>query len=263
MLPRDIKVPHKSTRRPDRYQSTIDLLRPGAHPYPPCKNIPGNSTQHSLIRSGPALRALRNQLLEVRSRNDLEPLDINAAENQQAREYEDDAQRLNASELDGNLANAGEVRLAAVERALQKLDEGSYGYSEASGEPIPIARLQASPEALFTLRGAEGRVPADSRLIAHAPARSAIVAAPVIGPWPCGCTSTAMSVASRGSCPKAVSKTALRPTQRPRGWTALTMLYSASVRPEFSPAPDRRHGAAPKGHQHHITDRRARRVTRR
>ena len=103
------------------------------------------------------LRTLRNQLLEVRRRNDLEPLSINAAENDQAREYEDDAQRLAASELDANLARAGEARLAAVERALQKLDEGSYGYSEASGEPIPLARLQATPEALYTLEEQQSR----------------------------------------------------------------------------------------------------------
>ena len=101
------------------------------------------------------LRTLRNQLLAVLQRNELEPPGINAAENDHAREYEDDAQRLAASELDGNLTAAVQARLAAIERALQKLDEGSYGRSELSGEPIDIARLEATPEARYTLQEQE------------------------------------------------------------------------------------------------------------
>ena len=42
-------------------------------------------------------------------------------------------------------------RLSAVERALQKIQEGTYGLSEVSGDPIPTARLKAIPEALLTV----------------------------------------------------------------------------------------------------------------
>jgi DnaK suppressor protein len=37
--------------------------------------------------------------------------------------------------------------LARIERALQRIDEGTYGISEVSGKPIPIERLEAVPEA--------------------------------------------------------------------------------------------------------------------
>jgi DnaK suppressor protein len=38
-----------------------------------------------------------------------------------------------------------------VKRALQKIEEGTYGLSDLSGAPIPAARLQAIPEALLTV----------------------------------------------------------------------------------------------------------------
>jgi DnaK suppressor protein len=38
-----------------------------------------------------------------------------------------------------------------VKRALQKIEEGTYGLSDLSGAPIPTARLQAIPEALLTV----------------------------------------------------------------------------------------------------------------
>jgi len=45
--------------------------------------------------------------------------------------------------------------LAEVDRALAKLDAGTYGTSEVTGEPIPIERLAAIPWARGTVR--EGR----------------------------------------------------------------------------------------------------------
>jgi DnaK suppressor protein len=40
--------------------------------------------------------------------------------------------------------------LADIERALSKMDEGTYGVSELSGEPIGYARLEAVPWARLT-----------------------------------------------------------------------------------------------------------------
>ncbi len=37
--------------------------------------------------------------------------------------------------------------LAQVERALERIDQGTYGLSEVSGKPIPIERLEAVPYA--------------------------------------------------------------------------------------------------------------------
>jgi len=38
-----------------------------------------------------------------------------------------------------------------VEQALQRLEEGTYGYSVESGEEIPAERLKAQPEAIRTV----------------------------------------------------------------------------------------------------------------
>jgi len=41
--------------------------------------------------------------------------------------------------------------LAQVERALQRMDAGTYGLSEVSGRPIPLERLEALPWATTTV----------------------------------------------------------------------------------------------------------------
>jgi DnaK suppressor protein len=38
-------------------------------------------------------------------------------------------------------------RLAEIERALGRIDAGTYGISEVSGKPIPVERLKAMPTA--------------------------------------------------------------------------------------------------------------------
>jgi len=44
-------------------------------------------------------------------------------------------------------------RLGLVERALEKIDEGTYGICDATGKRIPKGRLQAVPEAVYIYRG--------------------------------------------------------------------------------------------------------------
>jgi DnaK suppressor protein len=41
-----------------------------------------------------------------------------------------------------------EVSLARIERALARLDEGTYGTCETCGRPIPEKRLEAMPESV-------------------------------------------------------------------------------------------------------------------
>lgn len=68
----------------------------------------------------------------------------------EARESEDDAQRLSLLEVEGQLIDRNSQRLAGIERALMKIKEGTYGFSDASGKPIPRERLEAVPEAIYT-----------------------------------------------------------------------------------------------------------------
>jgi RNA polymerase-binding transcription factor DksA len=48
-------------------------------------------------------------------------------------------------DIDENLLDRKE--LAQVERALERIEQGTYGVSEVSGKPIPIERLEAVPYA--------------------------------------------------------------------------------------------------------------------
>jgi RNA polymerase-binding transcription factor len=83
--------------------------------------------------------------------------DVRADAANEAFEAEDDAQKLAALELDGNLVVRDLERLEQVDRALKKIDEGTYGLSDLSGAPIPRERLEAVPEAIFTLAEEKGR----------------------------------------------------------------------------------------------------------
>jgi RNA polymerase-binding transcription factor len=58
---------------------------------------------------------------------------------------EDDAEVLTDTQVDDALAEQLRTELEAVERAEQRLEEGTYGFSVESGEPIPAKRLDAIP----------------------------------------------------------------------------------------------------------------------
>ena len=105
------------------------------------------------------LERKRRQLLELRDQvkknaeaGQTEEAAVKNESVLQAREYEDDAQKLAMLETEGNLVSRDIDRLARVERALQKIDEGTYGFSDVSGQPIPDARLEAMPEAINTVQ---------------------------------------------------------------------------------------------------------------
>jgi DnaK suppressor protein len=58
-------------------------------------------------------------------------------------------------EVDATLEAQVGRRLEQVQRALQKIEEGTYGLSDDSGEPIPKERLKAVPEAVRTVEEQE------------------------------------------------------------------------------------------------------------
>jgi len=63
----------------------------------------------------------------------------------------DEASELYEEERDEGLSDDLRQQLAAVERAEQRLADGTYGLSIESGEPIPDARLEAQPTAERTV----------------------------------------------------------------------------------------------------------------
>jgi DnaK suppressor protein len=60
-------------------------------------------------------------------------------------------------ELDEGLRGDLEARLAAVERAEERLTAGTYGLSIQSGEPIPDERLEIFPTAELTVEEERAR----------------------------------------------------------------------------------------------------------
>ncbi|SAK97568.1 TraR/DksA family transcriptional regulator [Caballeronia hypogeia] len=75
----------------------------------------------------------------------------------EAHEYEDDAQRMEQDITNQALRDVNDRRIGDIQRALEKIDEGTYGLSDQSGTPIPKARLDAMPEAIFTVEEQEKR----------------------------------------------------------------------------------------------------------
>lgn len=69
----------------------------------------------------------------------------------QANESEDLAQDLAAADTDRTLLELHTAERTAIDRALSKLDEGTYGQSDLSGLAIPMARLRAYPQAALTI----------------------------------------------------------------------------------------------------------------
>jgi DnaK suppressor protein len=72
----------------------------------------------------------------------------------EAGDYGDAAQPLQAQGEGDAIAESLRNRLDAIERALHRLDEGTYGRSVRSGEPIPDERLEADPAAELTIEEA-------------------------------------------------------------------------------------------------------------
>ena len=70
---------------------------------------------------------------------------------QQTGEYEDDASELDSESVSVALAADLREQLAAVERAEERIAQGTYGRSVESGLSIPDERLEAEPLAERTV----------------------------------------------------------------------------------------------------------------
>jgi DnaK suppressor protein len=103
-------------------------------------------------RAAELVRAERQRITD-----ELAGLGIEPAEELSTTDLADDASDLYQEELDAGRMEELRNQLAAVERAEQRLREGSYGVSVESGQPIPDARLEAVPTAERTVEEEERR----------------------------------------------------------------------------------------------------------
>ena len=77
-----------------------------------------------------------------------------ASEDEEGADIADSAQPLTAQGEDDAIAESLAGRLERINRALRRLDDGTWGRSVRSGKPIPAARLEADPAAELTVEEA-------------------------------------------------------------------------------------------------------------
>lgn len=111
----------------------------------------GNLSEAFIAQQRSRLEAMRRQLLGGEEDTIADERTAQEEHGDEAEEFEDEAQGMAQNEVNQALHDVNDQRVGDIERALQKIDEGTYGLSDESGEPIPQARLEAMPEAIFTV----------------------------------------------------------------------------------------------------------------
>jgi DnaK suppressor protein len=105
------------------------------------------------------LALLRGELLEAREdlRERLRAPVAFAVEGEPRGDAADEAELTIEQDARADRAEAMRHRLRDVEDALARIDQGTYGLDEASGEPIGFDRLAREPWARHTVAGQEQR----------------------------------------------------------------------------------------------------------
>jgi DnaK suppressor protein len=109
------------------------------------------------------LLGLREELVSIKEGVADDERDLGEAEGDTSLDSGDLSQDMFTREMDASIGEQVERRLGEVDRALRRIEEGTYGLSDESGEPIPRGRLEAIPEATRTVeeqqRFEQGRRP--------------------------------------------------------------------------------------------------------
>jgi DnaK suppressor protein len=107
-----------------------------------------------LARQKQRLQDLRRQLIEVGDAAGADEQLLQAAAGGEPQDASDDGDRFAQQANDEAVLSHNEARLTAVDRALEKIEEGTYGVSDGNGEAIPRDRLEAVPESCYTVEEA-------------------------------------------------------------------------------------------------------------
>jgi RNA polymerase-binding transcription factor len=104
-------------------------------------------------RAREMLSAERSRLLQLLSDNNQAALDDRESADEVVA-LDDGAEPLTAEATDYAIGTGSKERLAALDRAEQRLGAGTFGRSVRSGRPIPDERLEADPAAELTVEEA-------------------------------------------------------------------------------------------------------------
>lgn len=114
-----------------------------------CQN--GELGDEFVARQRALLEELARTLLQDLVRVEVEERDRLESNRYAHPSAEDVSADLLLDEVDTALGRRLAHRSRLVERALQKIGEGTYEICDATAEPIPRSRLEAVPEAIYTL----------------------------------------------------------------------------------------------------------------
>ncbi len=98
-----------------------------------------------------SLEGLKEELLRMRRGMEEDERDRSQEEQDTELDSGDESQQMFTREMDATIGEQMERRLEDVERALEKVEEGSYGVCDDTGEEIAKGRLEAIPEAIRTV----------------------------------------------------------------------------------------------------------------
>jgi RNA polymerase-binding transcription factor len=103
------------------------------------------------------LQDLRSEL--VRMRDGVRQDERERSQEEQDTQFDkgDESQYIFDREMDATLGEQFGRRLEYVDRALEKIEEGTYGVCDDTGEPIPKGRLEAVPEAIYIVEAQRRR----------------------------------------------------------------------------------------------------------
>jgi DnaK suppressor protein len=108
-------------------------------------------------RARALLAAERDEVQELLAETEASGREDRDSEDQTDADIDDAAQPLTQQGMDDAIAESLRDRLSALERAEQRLADGTYGRSVQSGQPIPDERLEADPAAELTVEEAAAR----------------------------------------------------------------------------------------------------------
>ena len=98
------------------------------------------------------LLALRDELVGVRDGLDVDERELEGGgDDFTETDSGDMSQSIFDREMDATVEEGIQRRLGEVEKALQKVEEGTYGVCDDTGDEIPRGRLEAVPEATRTV----------------------------------------------------------------------------------------------------------------
>jgi len=97
------------------------------------------------------LEALRDHLIANAEGAGREEEGLQHESVDEVRDSADSAETMAIQENDEAVFNRNPQRLNDIRRALEKIEQETYGLSDISGHPIPRERLEAVPEASVTV----------------------------------------------------------------------------------------------------------------